>query len=528
MQLTETEAFAIARFGAGGDWRDLHIGPLLRQMLENAPKNDITDLLRWLGPEVAKQVLAANPSGQPPANARRAPDQDDPIPQLPDSVKLTPEQLREADAVGQWERDWTFQVGIMLNETPYSFIQYAGLWIAGLAIGRRLFVRTTWGDEYYPNQYGLLVGVSTYYHKSTILKLANRIVNLAMPHMLISRPGSAENFTRLLSGKIDTDDSTPHEKAMASRALPYAAQRGLMRDEMSALFQSMNKDFMAGMKEALMEVYDAPDLIMLSTNGKGLSVVRNAAFSLFGGSTPAALSRTLTVSEWENGNIARMALITPEPDYQDRPVAEKLTDLSGFALAIKTLHEKLPAPPEPNALGEVPDEDKWNLFIPETVAKAANDYHQALRQMTADHAPIDNRLRPWYGRQTARAFKVMMVLAALDWITNQKRPERPVILPGHWYRAIQIVEVWRQSIHQSLRELGRTDYSRGEKRVRDLLSNWPDGLTRSALLKKAEVTARELDDILNNMIDAGEAEQIEQKNTGGRSAKLYRSTFFTP
>jgi hypothetical protein len=59
-----------------------------------------------------------------------------------------------------------------------------------------------------------------------------------------------------------------------------------------------------------------------------------------------------------------------------------------------------------------------------------------------------------------------------------------------------------------------------------LLSNWPEGLTRSALLKKAEVTARELDDVLNNMMDAGEAEMIEQKNTGGRSAKSYRSTFF--
>jgi len=230
--------------------------------------------------------------------------------------------------------------------------------------------------------------------------------------------------------------------------------------------------------------------------------------------------------EWENGNIARMALIAPECDYKDRPIPERPTDLSGFALAIKMLHEKLPAPPDPNALGEVPDEEKWNLFVPEIVQAHANNYHQALRQMTAESAPIDNRLRPWYGRQTAKAFKVMIVLAALDWITNQKRPAQPIILPGHWYRAVQIVEVWRESIHKSLRELGRSDYSRGEVRVKSLLSAWPDGLTRSSLLKKAEVTARELDDIVNNLIDAGEVIMIDQK-TNGRSAKIYKSAFFT-
>jgi len=528
MNLTDTEAFAIARFGIGGEWRDLHISPFLHNMLENAPKKDITDLLRWLGPDIAKQVLAIDPSAQPPANARRTPDQDDPIPCLPDSVKLTPAQKIEADAVGKWERDFTHQVGAMLNETPYSFIQYGALWMIGLAIGRRMFIRTTWGEDIYPNQYGILVSVSTYYHKSTILKLVNRLINHAMPHMLISRPGSAENFTRLLAGKMDTDDSSPHEKQMAGRALPFAAQRGLLRDELSGLFASMQKDYMAGMKEAIMEMYDAPDLIMLSTNGKGLSVVRNGAFSLWGASTPAALSHSLTYQEWENGNIARMALITPECDYQDRPIPKQLTDLSGFALAVSQLHTILPAPPEANVLGEMPEEDKWNLFVSEDIAAHINAYHQALRQMTAEDAPIDNRLRAWYGRQAARALKVMIVLAALDWISNQNRPARPVILPGHWYRAVEIVETWRESIHKALRDLGRTDYSRSELRVRNLLSAWPDGLTRSALLKKAEVTARELDDILNNMVEAGEAEGFDQKNTGGRNAKMYRSSFYTP
>jgi hypothetical protein len=526
MNLTNIEAYAMARFGIGEEWGDLQVGPLLRQMLTNATQKDSANLLRLLGPEVARQVLAVDPCGPAPANARRTPDQDDPIPALPDSVKFTPEQALEADAVGQWERDFTHQIGAMLNETPYSFIQYGALWMTGLAIGRRLFVRTSWGEEFYPNQYGILVSVSTYYHKSTILKLIARIIFQAMPHMIISRPGSAENFTRILAGKIDTDDSSTHEKSMANRALPFAAQRGLIRDEISALFCAMQKDFMAGMKEALMEMYDAPDYISLSTNGKGLSEIRNAAFSLLGGSTPASLSRTLTVTEWESGNIARMALIAPESDYKDRPLPTALTDLSPFVLAISKLHNELPAPPDMNALGDIPEEVKWQLFVPETVQVQINAYHQALRQMTAESAPIDNRLRPWYGRQPARAIKVMITLAALDWICNPKRPARPVIQPGHWYRAVQIAEVWRESIHKSLRELGRTDYSRSEQRVRSLLSNWPEGLTRSALLKKAEVTARELDDVLNNMMDAGEAEMIEQKNTGGRSAKSYRSTFF--
>ena len=58
------------------------------------------------------------------------------------------------------------------TKRPLAFHQGAGLWLAALAIGRRLYIHTPWGQRVFPNLYVMLVAVSTYYRKSAGLSLA--------------------------------------------------------------------------------------------------------------------------------------------------------------------------------------------------------------------------------------------------------------------------------------------------------------------------------------------------------------------
>ena len=101
----------------------------------------------------------------------------------------------------------------------------------------------------------------------------------------------------------------------------FAAQRGIVRDELSAMFKSFGRDFMAGMKELLMQMYDCPDYLDSNTNNRGLVVIRDAALSMLGAATPAELSTALSPGDWFNGTLARFVLLTPEPDYTERPAA---------------------------------------------------------------------------------------------------------------------------------------------------------------------------------------------------------------
>ena len=58
-----------------------------------------------------------------------------------------------------------------------------------------------------------------------------------------------------------------------TKGQPFAAQRGLLKDEVAGLFGAINKrDYMAGMKDLLMELYDCPDYFDKDTQ-TGLNIV---------------------------------------------------------------------------------------------------------------------------------------------------------------------------------------------------------------------------------------------------------------
>ena len=118
----------------------------------------------------------------------------------------------------------------------------------------------------------MLVAVSTYYRKSAGLSLAVDLARAAIPHMLLPQPGSPEAFMSMLGGVLPPNfESLPQrDRDRLTKGNAFAAQRGIVRDELSALFKSFGRDFMAGMKELLMQLYDCPDHLDSNTNNRGI------------------------------------------------------------------------------------------------------------------------------------------------------------------------------------------------------------------------------------------------------------------
>jgi len=93
---------------------------------------------------------------------------------------------------------------------------------------------------------------------------------------------------------------------------------------------------------------------------------------------------------------------------------------------------------------------------------------------------LDQRLHGCYGRLPVQAWKVAMVLAALDW---QESPA-PVIELPHLARAIGIVETWRASAHRALAKVAATEFERLQQRIIVQLSRHePHGATLRDLYK---------------------------------------------
>ncbi len=188
---------------------------------------------------------------------------------------------------------------------------------------------------------------------------------------------------------------------------------------------------MAGLKELIMTLYDYPPYLDSNTNNKGLVVIRDAALSILDAATPAELSMALSSADWFNGNLARFGLLTPEPDYKERSAPKDSQTPTDLADRLRRLHERLPEPPQPDALGEKKSSEAWSLSA--DIWSACHAYEQALRAMTAPSSSLDDRLRAVYGRLHVQAIKVATLLAAMDWADGDEASSRPKVTAAHWY-----------------------------------------------------------------------------------------------
>jgi hypothetical protein len=504
--LSRPDAYALARALFGLPWQEVPVSPLLGTLLQHIDLNipaDVQTLRRWLGATVLRQVMAEDPN-------RPAPERETDlkmITDLPPETQLNAAQEREAAKVGRWLNDYVAWASTAANETPILFHQGIGLYLASVAVGRRLCLNTPWQQQVFPNLYVMLVAVSTYFRKSAGLNLGANVARAAMPHMLMPQPGSPENFMNMLGGVLppNFEDIPAADRERLLKGNAFAAQRGILRDELSALFKSMGRDYMSGMKELLMQLYDCPAYLDSNTNNRGMVVIHDTALSILGAATPAELATSLTQNDWYNGNLARFVLLTPEPEYRERPARKQNAFPAELAARLERLHEVLPPPPAPTALGDSAPAATWSLVA--HLWEPCRAYEQALRSMTAPESALDDRLRAVYGRLHVQALKVAILLAALDWADGGAQ-DHPIVAKAHWYRAQQIVETWRASAHRLLHDLGENEESRLEERILRLLKAHPAGLSLRSIYKTLKANRRAAAETLNALEQDGQVRRV--------------------
>jgi predicted transcriptional regulator len=377
----------------------------------------------------------------------------------------------------------------------------AGLWLLSIAVGRRLFGEAPWGIKIYTNLYLMLIADTTYYRKSTAYKLAEQIAREAIPHMLMPTPGSPERFQEALAGRMPAnfDKLTKPQQERLTKAQPFAAQRGLLKDEVAGLFGAINKrEYMVGMKDLLMELYDCPEYSDKDTQA-GLTIVENAALSILGVTTPAGLAMATSDADWANGLLIRFALLTPEPDYRERPALKTFQPPpKALVEGLRRLHEKLPAPSKTDTGLVVPG----SLQLKVECWEACQAYSQTLRQLCHPQRDLelDERLKGVYGRMHVQAFKLAALLAALDWLETDE--PTPIVTERHWASGQAIAEHWRGSAARLLQQMDRSGEAVMEQRDQSKLL---------ALLRKSAQHGMGLRDLYHALnLPAKRARQLAQ------------------
>jgi predicted transcriptional regulator len=357
----------------------------------------------------------------------------------------------------------------------------------------------------------MLVAGTTFYRKSTAYKLAESVARAAIPHMLMPTPGSPERFQEALAGRMPSNfDKLPKmQQERLTKGQPFAAQRGLLKDEVSGLFGAINKrDYMVGMKDLLMELYDCPDYFDKDTQ-TGLNVVENAALSILGVTTPASLGSAISAGDWDNGLLVRFALLMPEPDYAERPASAMYQPAPADLIDdLHQLHEQLPAPEMTEMGWSAPGALQLNVEC----WTECQQYGDDLRHLCDPRREVelDERLKGVYGRMHVQAFKLAALFASLDWLKTSD--DAPTVTVEHWHAAQAITDGWRTSAHRLLEQLDKSGEAVIERRLQDrvltvIQESGAGGIAMRDLYRKLNLSAKQARQLAQDLIRAGLIEE---------------------
>ena len=461
-------------------------------------------------------VFKVDPASPPPtATPEPGPPPVD-VPELPQAAGLPTALQQDTLGVGHWFTDYAEYAEQVSPRTPMLFHEAAGLFAGGLAIARRLRLALSHGDVF-PNLYILWIAPTTLWAKSTALRVCNNLIDSAVPHLLLSSEFTPEALLSELAGKDPSGlvNESEETRKLWAAGRNFAAQRGIILDEASGLFAGFRRDYMAGLAEMMLRLYDGPALYRRHTRGGGFTIARRAALSFLGATTPASLQRANVEIGWHNGLFARFALLTPDSppvyitgDTRPDPPQQLTTALQRLA------DELLPVPtfPDPPCIQDVEIESRafeaWQLY----------DKALAYDLLTGDEKP-DTRLWGAYGRLPTQALKVALILAALDWAAGPQR--RPCITAAHWARGQMVAEKWRASAHRVLGILtgDRAEQEQEDRILRVLRRADREGLTAREVGQMLNCRRRDIEPLLEDLV---KDEILETHVPAGKKVDRYR------
>ncbi len=535
MQLTRQDAYALKCAISKQDIpAGTKLSPMLALLLQGLDYKDNPDhwaLVQTLvakNMEVLQQVMKEDPSQPPVAPETRTDGVR--VPELPQSALLDATAADAAKTVGKFLDDGLAWIAKRSPMTPRLFLEAGLLWAVGLTVARRCVLRLDF-DDIYPHQYALWVAPTTYFRKSTGLKAITHLVREVAPHLLLAAQSTPEALLSKLAGQKPSnyDLLPPFERKLEDEGTRYAGQRGIIIDEATKLLLS-NKKYLDGLPEIIMELYDAPDKLERELRTDGKLVVYEPALSFLGATTPARLSRSLSDTEWEDGLMARFALLTPTDEEIKRqttsPYGEDFDPPEALTKRLRAIHNAFEQPADYDVRRsgdkQSPLATKNASLAPEALDRF-NAYADAMHAMTAPRAGLDERLRGNYGRFPVMMLKIALNLAVMDWADSEKTGSPPTVELGHIARAQQITETYRASAHRLLNAMNVSNDVKNEEKILDFIarSNGTPPSAREILRGTGIKTRKDVDGALAALMDAGTIEQAERK-TGGRPAKVFR------
>lgn len=460
------------------------------------------------------------------ATDRRAKTKDQTKVQSVDYVALPDDMVYDEPNNYQFLRDFVKFSSVWSPRSPAASHEAVALHILSAAAAGRVVY--DYGGRHRTSLYQFLVAGSTLYAKTTVANIGKDLLSEAgLGRVVIGRATPQSFFDQCLE-KVpnDFDALSSTDQTRIRERLQNAAQRAWTADEFGAWAASMLREgsHYYEFRSLLLEIYDSPEYVEMSTRTHGTLPARRPTLSLFALSTYGHVTKIASAGSpfWRDGLLARFDFITTADgeEHNDaqfppgqRVFPRELVDglrrydamLGHAKVVISPVTETLNNGKEKTLRQdvEVRPQLPFVVSLSKDVYEAVHRYDCFLRKCIADGLVED--LHASYGRMPDRALRIACLLASYDGRNECELRD--------WKKAQCIVERRRQCLHWTYERL--TDVSGAAEKV-----SRTDGILRYVGTERC-VSARDIQTKFRRQFPSGMVELLRELDALVETGELH-------
>lgn len=335
-----------------------------------------------------------------------------------------------------------------------------------------------------PNLWFLLLADTTLTRKSTAMDLAMDIVTEIDEEVLMATDGSIEGLMTALSARANQPSI-------------------FLRDEFTGLVEQMHKkDYMAGMPEFFAKIYDGKTQKRLLR--KDEIKVHNPRLIVFGGGIKSKMQRIVRTEHVESGFLPRFVIVTAMSDISKvkplgPPDQRTTTGRDKIVAELRDVSKRFPGQVPLLRDGKVIGVTRQPIDISMSMDAWAryNELDSTLTQVGLESGVLSDVIVPMNARLSVSILKCAMLLAA------SRSQQAPVeVQLQDLLKAASFGDSWRRYAQDIIVNVGKSEL---ENKIGIILAAVQKrrSVPRSRLMQAYHITAREMTDIENTLINRG-------------------------
>lgn len=360
-----------------------------------------------------------------------------------------------------------------ITDCPPNYHDYVAITAVGIMLGNQCYL--PFGDtRIYPNIWLILLGDSSYSRKTTAMNIGKRLLSEASPERIYPNEFSQERIQALLENR------------------PAGC---FFFSEFLTLMGLLQRDYMAGTKSFLADLFDSPFTYRRETQEKTIKI-EHPAISIMSATTHSWFTDKLKESDVAGGFLPRFIMVMP---------CKKTKDIS--------------LPPEA-------DKEKRHRLVFELqkfqsisgvafIKEDARHYFQAWYEKLVKW-PGNGRTQPFVNRLQIYTLKFAMILSVINEMSLKISAESMAQAVEYTLR------LCKDLTHVEEEELVFGKVQVNMKKILDCLRRHPAS-SKSYILNTAHLTSRDFKEAMETLHD-GERVRREVIKTSGRPVEFYHLT----